>query len=166
VLSFTLAIGLGTALIFSLAPLLTSSRIEVYETLKSGGRSSGTGPARQRTRSFLVVSEVALSVTLLVAAGLLIQSLYRLHREQLGFKPRGLITFWTPPTPERRGKFTAIRNFEATLLERLHSIPGVRNVAAINILPLTDRSNYPAQRENHPEQRRWDGDSLHHAGLL
>jgi putative ABC transport system permease protein len=152
VLLFTLAIGLGTSLVFSLAPLLTSSRIDVHETLKSGGRMSGGGPARQRTRSFLLVSEVALSVTLLVSAGLLIQSLYRLHQEQLGFKPRGLITFWTPPTAERRGKFAAIRNFETSLLERLQTMPGVHNVAAISLLPLTDRGNFPAQRENHPEQ--------------
>ncbi|HYL76958.1 MAG TPA: ABC transporter permease [Bryobacteraceae bacterium] len=152
VLIFTLAIGLGTSLVFSLAPLLTSSRIDVHETLKSGGRMSGGGPVRQRTRSFLLVSEVALSVTLLVSAGLLIQSLYRLHQVQLGFKPHGLITFWTPPTAERRGNYAAIRSFETSLLDRLKTMPGVHSVAAISLLPLTGRGNFPAQRENHPEQ--------------
>jgi putative ABC transport system permease protein len=151
VLLFTLAVGLCTALLFSLAPLLTSSRIDVYDTLKSGGRLSGTTPARQRTRGVLVVSEVALSVTLLVAAGLLIQSLYRLHQEPLGFNPRGLITFWTPLTPERVGNKGARRDFENTLLDRLRSIPGVSGVGAVNLLPLTDKGNFPAQRENHPE---------------
>jgi len=151
VLMFTLAIGLCTALVFSLAPLLTSSRIDIHDTLKSGGRLSGAGPARQRTRNVLVVSEVALSVTLLVAAGLLIQSLYRLHQEPLGFKPEGLITFWTPLTAEPARNPADRRNFEVTLLERLHAVPGVHSVAAINLLPLTTQGNFPAQRENHPE---------------
>jgi putative ABC transport system permease protein len=151
VLAFTFAIGMGTALVFSLAPLLTSSRIDVYDTLKSGGRLSGAGPARQRTRSVLVVSEVALSVSLLVAAGLLIQSLYRLHQEQLGFNPHGLITFWTPLTPERVGNAAARRSFEDRLMERLRAVPGIRSVGAVNLLPLTDQGNFPAQRENHPE---------------
>ena len=151
VLAFTLAIGMGTALVFSLAPLLTSSRIDVYDTLKSGGRLSGGSPARQRTRSVLVVSEVALSVTLLVAAGLLIQSLYRLHQQQLGFNPHGLITFSTPLTKELAGNSAARRSFEESLMARLRALPGIRNVGAINILPLTDQGNFPAQRENHPE---------------
>jgi putative ABC transport system permease protein len=151
VLAFTLAIGMGTALVFSLAPLLTFSRIDVHDTLKSGSRLSGGGPARQRTRSVLVVSEVALSVTLLIAAGLLIQSLYRLHREQLGFNPHGLITFSTPLPPQLAGNGAARQNFEDSLMERVRTIPGIRSVAAVNLLPLTGQGNFPAQRENHPE---------------
>ncbi len=152
VLAFTFAIALGTGLVFSLAPLVAAARLDIQETLRAAGRSSGAGGTRQRTRSFLVVSEVALSVTLLVGAALLIQSLYRLHREPLGFSPRGLITFWTPPSPERRGKAVELRNFEARLLERLRAMPGVRGVAAVNVLPLTNQNNFPTQREGHPEQ--------------
>ena len=88
VLAFTLAIAVGAGLLFSLAPFLTSWRLNVHETLKSGGRSAGAGPVRQRARSLLVVSEVALSVTLLVGAALLIHSLYRMNQERLGFSPR------------------------------------------------------------------------------
>jgi putative ABC transport system permease protein len=151
VLAFTLAIALGTGLVFSLSPFFSSSRLDVHETLKASGRSTGTGGVRQRTRNILVVSEVALSVTLLVAAALTIQSLYRMHQERLGFAPKGLITFWTPPAPERRRSPAALRNFETGLLERLRNVPGVRNVAAINVLPLTEQNNFPAQREGHPE---------------
>src|SRR5581483_5426063 len=97
VLAFTVAIALITGAVFTIAPLFSSARLAVYQTLKSGGRASGGGPGGQRTRSLLVVTEVALSVTLLVAAALLIQSLYRLHQERLGFTARGLITFYTPP---------------------------------------------------------------------
>ena len=151
VLTFTLAVGLCTVLVFSLAPLLSSFRIDLHDTLKSGGRLSGSGPVRQRMRSVLVVSEVALSVTLLVAAGLLIQSLHRLHQEPLGFNPRGLLTFWTPLTPDRVGNASARRFFEDTLAERLRTIPGIRSVSAVNLLPLTTQGNFPAQRENLPE---------------
>jgi putative ABC transport system permease protein len=152
VLAFTFAVALGTGLVFSLSPFFSSSRLDVHETLKASGRSTGSGGVRQRTRNLLVVSEVALSVTLLVAAALTIQSLYRMHRERLGFAPQGLITFWTPPTPERRRSAEALWNFEAALLERLRAVPGVRNVAAINVLPLTGKSNLPAQREGHADQ--------------
>lgn len=74
-----------------------------------------------------------------------------MHQERLGFAPQGLLTFRTPPTPERRHNATALWNFDAALLERLRAVPGVRNVAAINVLPLTEQSNFPAQREGHPE---------------
>jgi putative ABC transport system permease protein len=151
VLMFTFGIGLCTALVFSLAPLGSSFRVDLHDTLKSGGRLSGSGPVRHGMRSVLVVSEVALSVTLLVAAGLLIQSLYRLHQEPLGFNPRGVLTFWTPLTPDRAGNASARRNFEDTLTERLRTIPGIRGVGAVNLLPLTNQGNFPAQRENHSE---------------
>jgi len=151
VLAFTFAIALGTGLIFSLSPFLSSSRLDVHETLKASGRSTGTGGVRQRTRNLLVVSEVALSVTLLVAAALTIQSLYRMHREQLGFAPQGLLTFRTPATPQRRNNALARFNFETALLERLRGVPGVRSVAAIDVPPLTGQSNIPTQREGHAE---------------
>jgi predicted permease len=100
----------------------------------------------------LVVGEVALSVTLLVSAGLLIQSLYRLHSERLGFDPHGLMTFSTPNTAQHRRTAAEQRVFESTLLERLRAFPSVRSVAAVNVLPLTSQNNYPTQREGHPEQ--------------
>jgi putative ABC transport system permease protein len=152
VLAFTFAVALGTGLVFSLSPFFSSARLDVHETLKASGRSTGSGGVRQRTRNILVVSEVALSVTLLVAAALTIQSLYRMQHERLGFTPQGLITFRTPPTPERRRSATALWNFETALLERLQAVPGVRNVAAVNVLPLTGKSNLPAQREGHADQ--------------
>jgi putative ABC transport system permease protein len=150
VLAFTLAIAFATGLGFSVAPILTASRLDLQETLKAGGRSAGGG-VRQWTRSVLVVSEVALSVTLLVASGLLIQSLYRMHQERLGFRPRGLITFGTPIAPERRRSAAELWRFESTLLQRFEALAGVRSAAAINVLPLNGFSNVPTQREGHPE---------------
>lgn len=152
VLLFTTAIGLGTGLLFSIVPLATAGRMDVHEALKSAGRSTGSGYVRQRTRAILVVGEVALSVTLLVSAGLLIQSLYNLHHERLGFTNRGLITFETPFSAERRKSITGVLSFESAMLDRLRAIPGVRSVAGINVLPLTGFSNLPTQRQGHAEQ--------------
>ncbi len=151
VLAFTVAIALATGLVFGLAPFLTAGRIDINGTLKAG-RTGGGGPVRQRTRGFLVVGEVALSVTLLVAAALLIQSLYREQQERLGFSPGGLITFRTPPPPSRIRKPEQVRIFETALMARLQSVPGVRSVAAISQFPLTGQSNFPTERMGHPDQ--------------
>jgi predicted permease len=95
---------------------------------------------------------VALTVTLLVSAALLIQTLYRLHQQELGFSPHGLTTFRTPLSPARRDNATAIRQYEAAMLERLKALPGVSSAAAVNELPLDGFYNYPTQRDGHPEQ--------------
>jgi putative ABC transport system permease protein len=150
VLGFALAIAVVTGMAFSLVPILSAARLDLHETLKTGGRSGGTG-SRQRTRSILVVSEVALSVTLLVSAGLLIQSLYRLHQERLGFTARGLTTFDTPFDREHRRNAGDQWRYVSTLLERFQTLHGVTAVAAINVLPLTGYGNLPTQREGHPE---------------
>jgi putative ABC transport system permease protein len=151
VLMFTLAIAVATGALFSLAPLLSAARVDLQELLKAGGRGSAAG-ARQRTRSALVVGEVALSVTMLVSAGLLVQSLYRLHQEQLGFNPQGVATLSTPFAAERRRDAAANQQYQNTLMERMRALPGVHNVAGVNVLPLGEWSNMPTQREGHTEQ--------------
>jgi putative ABC transport system permease protein len=151
VLAFTVAIALATALLFCLAPLLASSRVDLHGTLKSGGRSTGSGPVRQRARTFLVVGQVALSVTLLVSAALLVESLYRLNHERLGFSPRGLLTFWAPP-PTSQGRSPAeLWAYQSTLIARLRGLPGVHSVAAINNLPLTNQNNFPVEPQGRPQ---------------
>jgi putative ABC transport system permease protein len=87
----------------------------------------------------------------LVAAGLLIETLYRLHRERLGFEPRGLVTFRTPIAPQLRRSPSNVLRFESTLLERFQALPGVSSVAAINVLPLAGFGNMPTQQDGHPE---------------
>jgi putative ABC transport system permease protein len=151
VLLFTLAVAFATGALFSLAPMISSARLDLQEMLKAGGRTTSGGP-RQRTRSTLVVGEVAVSVTLLVSAGLLIQSLYRLYQENLGFQTHGVITFNTPIAVERRKTEADFRRVQAAMLERLQATPGVTRVAATNVLPLDGWSNLPTQREGHTEQ--------------
>ena len=150
VLAFTLAVTVVTGLVFSLGPFLTSAGAGLHDTLKSSGRS--LSPVRQRARSILVVGEVALSVTLLVSAALVIQSLYRLHREPLGFRTEGILTFWAPAQSQVYRNGTQLWAFENTMIERLGGLSGVHAVAAINALPLTSQNNYPCEPEGRPDE--------------
>src|SRR5881396_1346147 len=93
VLGVTLAICVGTGIIFGLVPGLASSRPELTEALKEGGRSSTQGTGRNRLRSGLVIAEVALALVLLSGAGLLIKSFVRLQNVNPGFNPRNALTF-------------------------------------------------------------------------
>jgi putative ABC transport system permease protein len=146
VLLFALAIAFTTGILIGVAPALSSSRMNLHDALKSGGRM--VGAVRQRARGGLVVAEVALSATLLVSAGLLIQTLYRIHQEPLGFQPHGILTFYTPP-PKNASQDQWM--FQA-VLQNLRMVPGVRSVAAINQLPLVGHGNFPTQVAGEPEK--------------
>jgi putative ABC transport system permease protein len=150
VLLFMFGVATAIDLVFALAPFFGTGRLDVNETLKAGSRSSG-GERRASTRTVLVVGEVALSVSLLVAAGLMTQSLYRLHQEPLGFTPRGIIAFNTPISSKLQKNPDAWRRFQETVLERLARVPGVQRVAGVNTLPLTGPGNMPTERVGHPE---------------
>jgi putative ABC transport system permease protein len=148
ILAFNFAVALGIGLILALVVFSTSSQLNINAVLENGSQPN----ARHRMRSALIIGEIALSVSLLVTATLFIRTLYLLHQEQLGFTPQGVITFWMPPHPDLPGKNGGLRNFDLTLLARLQTLPGVRSVAAVNVLPLTDQNNFPAEREGHPDQ--------------
>lgn len=148
-LLFALAAVAVTNLLFGLAPLVASARFGVAGSFQASGRIEAP---RQRTRSALVASEVALSVTLLVSAALLIQSLYRLRQEKLGFSSKGLMAFLTPPSRERRGKPEELRRFETQVLDRISTLPNVSAAAGTGMLPFAGPNNLPAHREGHPEQ--------------
>jgi putative ABC transport system permease protein len=151
VLAFTVVVSLGTAAVFTLVPFFSTRQLNVQACLRSEGRNVGAGTVRARTRNLLVVSEVALSTTLLIASGLLIQSLYRLQQERLGFSPDRLMTFETPFAPERANNAPDRLNFTRALLERLRQLPGVRGATATNVLPLAGQGNVPAEHDGHPE---------------
>jgi putative ABC transport system permease protein len=151
VLAFAVAVSLATAVIFTLVPLSGTRRLNVAACLQSEGRSAGAGTVRTRTRNVLVVSEVALATVLLIASWLLIQSLYRLQQERLGFAPQALATFETPFAPERANNPAERLAFIRALLTQLEQIPGVERVAATNVLPLAGQSNLPAEHDGHPD---------------
>jgi len=137
VLAFTLAVSLLTGLLFGLAPALQASRPNLTEGLKEGSR--GSSGRRQRLRSALVVGEVALTLTLLVGAGLLIQSFRRVLQVDPGFKAQGLLTMQVSVNnPDGQ----QVANFFEQLQQNVHNLPGVKSVAVSNGLPFRT-ANYP-----------------------
>jgi putative ABC transport system permease protein len=134
VLGFLLGLSLLAVLLSGLTPALQASRADWQQVLKEAGRSAGSG--RQRTRSLLVVAEVAMSLLLLVGAGLMIRSFLGLTQVNPGFTPDHLLTMQVSlplsryPEPQQRRVF-----FKQTL-ERIKALPGVSSVGAVGELPL------------------------------
>ncbi len=145
VLGFTLLISLFTGIIFGLAPALQVSRTDLNEMLKEGGRgTAGVSPHRAFLRRALVVSEIALSLVLLVSAGLLIESIKHLTQVSPGFDPHGVLTadvsFPRKPSSEKEDDQAPAR-FLAEAEQRIGSLPGVQSVGTISDLPVTGNSS-------------------------
>jgi putative ABC transport system permease protein len=137
VLSFTIALSLLTGIVFGLVPALTASNPDLNETLKEGGRSGSGGARRHRMRSILVVSEIALALVLLVGAGLLLKSFWRLQRVDPGFNPDGVLTMRMMLPYETYEKPTQRGAFYSRILERINATPGVESASATSQVPLT-----------------------------
>jgi predicted permease len=136
VLAFTLGVAVVTGLIFGLAPALAATRLDVNEALKESGRDAG-GWRRNRVRSFLVVAEVALSLVLLVGAGLLLKSFVRLREINPGFKPDAVLTYSVALPTAQYGTPAEQTRFFQQLLTQTASAPGVNATAAIFPLPFS-----------------------------
>jgi putative ABC transport system permease protein len=138
VLAFTCAISLITGIVFGLVPALQASSPNVTGWLKDGARGASGGPRRNLARSVLVVSEVALSLMLLVGAGLLLKSFVRLLNTHPGFDANQVVTLDIPlsrqryDTPEKRAQFFT------ELIDKAKSLPGVEAVGLVNNLPLSN----------------------------
>ncbi|HEY7513215.1 MAG TPA: ABC transporter permease, partial [Vicinamibacteria bacterium] len=135
VVVFSLALSLLTGLVIGLVPALQALRTDLSSVLKEGGRSAGSG--RRRLREGLVVSEVALSLVLLVGAGLLVESLRRMSAVEPGFRPERMLTlsFRLPPTKYPEGEPVAA--FFRTAIARIRAVPGVESAALVRAVPLT-----------------------------
>jgi putative ABC transport system permease protein len=137
VLFFTLGIATLTGVLFGLAPALQASKPDPGNMLKDSGRGlSHSG--RNRMRSALIVSEVALSLMLLVGAGLLINSFWRLLQTDAGFDAKGVLAL---DIPLSRSKYTKPEQRSAAfqqLIERMKALPGVRDASVVSNVPLTD----------------------------
>jgi putative ABC transport system permease protein len=134
-LVFTLGVSMLTGIIFGLVPALQSSKTDLHETLKEGGRTGSSG-ARAWVRNSLVVLEMALALVVLVSAGLLMRSFWRLQQVNPGFAPRNVLamSLGLPMTKYREPAQRA--NFYKELLQRIRALPGVLSAGATSILPL------------------------------
>ena len=150
VLGFTLGVSLLTGLTFGLAPAFHSSKTELVESLKEGGRGTSEGARRNRVRNVLVVVELAVAVILLVGAGLLMQSLWRLQKVNSGLQPENVLTF-NVVLPDIKYKSDKQGQFFIDLKQRLESTPGVQSASAILPLPLSgDRFSISFEIEGRP----------------
>jgi putative ABC transport system permease protein len=135
-LGFAVFATLLSGMLFGLAPALRSTSVDGSEAFKAGGRSSSMGSARDRVRSLLVVSEVALALMLLVGAGLLIRSALALRQVQPGFDPTNVLTGRVAlPQPQYTNPETDVQTFRH-IAEEVGSIPGVQSAAVVSRAPL------------------------------
>ncbi len=135
VLLYTFGISVFTGVLFGLAPAFHSAKSGLSETLKEG-RGAGAGASKNRLRASLVVSEVAIAVVLLVGAGLLIKSLWRLNTVNPGLDPKNILTF-NVALPEVKYPSERQAQFFSTLKKQLESMPGVQSASVVDPLPLS-----------------------------
>jgi putative ABC transport system permease protein len=137
VIGFTALLSVLTGIIFGLAPAFTSSSIDLVSALKETGWATEPGSGGSRLRSGLVVGEVAVSVMLLVGAGLLVKSLWLLGRVDPGFNPKGVlgVRLSLPESKYPNGLERA--NVFKRLIERIALVPGVEGVGGVNDLPFS-----------------------------
>jgi putative ABC transport system permease protein len=135
ILAFSFGLSLLTGIIFGLAPALQSTRLDLNEVLKEGGRNTAGG-AGHRLRSGLVMTEIALAVVLLVGAGLMMKSLLHLLQTDVGFNPEKVLTMTVSLPAAKYTDANQQVNFFQQLTERVRSLPGVTGAGTIDRLPL------------------------------
>jgi putative ABC transport system permease protein len=143
VLTFTASLSVVTGILFGLAPAWQATKTNVNQTLKEGAGLGTPGKGgRSRMRHALVVAEIALSLVLLIGAGLFVRSFIRILQADLGVKPGNVITMSvelprdTYPGEQQR------RNFFQQLLQGVEASPGVAEVGAVDSLPMSGRNNF------------------------
>ena len=135
VLAWTAFVSLATGGVFGLAPAWQSSRLNLNDALKEGGRGSTESGGKRRWRNLLVVSELAMAVMLLAGAGLLVNSFLRLQKVDSGIEPEQILTMSLALRGASYPDGQRVSAFYDQLLERVRSVPGVRAAAVSNSLP-------------------------------
>jgi len=133
---FALAATLGTTLLFGLAPALRGSRADLNDALRDGALAVTAGAGRQRLRGALVVGQMALSVMLLLGAGLMLRTLHSLASVDLGFRPEGALTLRVALPSTRYPEPAQVDELQRSLLERVRGLPGVEAAGLLRSLPL------------------------------
>ena len=135
VLVFTSGVSCLTAIIFGLAPALQVSKPDLQHPLKEGGRGF-VGARGQRLRGLLVITEMALSLALLIGAGLLIRSFVRLQNVDLGFNPERLLTLRVEMSESKAVDMTRVSSFYQQVIDRAQALPGVEAAGVANAAPI------------------------------
>ena len=136
-LGFMIFVSMLTGVLFGLAPALESARADLNSTIKEGGRASAASQARGRTRAALVICEIAVSLMLLVGAGLLLRSFANLQAVTGGFSapPRRILTMLISPGDRKYNDASAGLAFYDEVLRRARNVPGVETAAVTDSLP-------------------------------
>jgi predicted permease len=148
VLGFTLLISVATGLITGVVPAWRLSNVNVGEALKHGGRGADTGG--KHTRSILVVAEVALSLILLVGAGLLMRTLWKLQSVDPGFNPHNVLTASLSLADKKFSTPQQTSLFYEQVRQQVKAVPGVTSAALVTSLPFSGGSIQPVGLEGHP----------------
>jgi putative ABC transport system permease protein len=148
VLGFTLLISVATGLITGVVPAWRLSNVNVGEALKHGGRGADTGG--KHTRSILVVAEVALSLILLVGAGLLMRTLWKLQSVDPGFNPHNVLTASLSLADKKFSTPQQTSLFYEQVRQQVKTVPGVTSAALVTSLPFSGGSIQPVGLEGHP----------------
>ncbi|HMG86818.1 MAG TPA: ABC transporter permease [Terracidiphilus sp.] len=143
VLGFTLAMACATGILFGLFPAFSVSRTDLNSTLKESSNRAGTGFRQGKTRSLLVITEVALALVLLVGAALLIRTFVALRAVNAGFDPHNVLTMEMSMNGDRFSKTAAIAQLSRDGRQRLDAIPGVESSAFTCCLPVDGQFGLP-----------------------
>jgi putative ABC transport system permease protein len=163
VLAYTFIVSVVTGVVFGLAPSLGFSNADVSQSLKSQAATSNA--KHLRLRSVLVVSEIALSLALLIGAGLMLKSFLRLERVDPGFRAQQVLTVWTVLSekkyaPQQRAAFYQ------QAWDRIRSLPGVKSVGAVDNLPLSGiHGGGPFTIEGHPTESDSDAPNAYRCSV-
>ena len=156
VLGFTFLIASLTTVLFGLWPAWQASHANVQLALKAGSAGSGDPPSAKRARDWLVISEIALTLTLLVAAGLVLKSFLRLQSLSLGYEPRVLFTARFELPWQKYNDRDKINTFAKALLDKVRGLPGVQNAAVSSNGPLMGGWQTGFWREENPRPQPSD----------
>jgi predicted permease len=151
--AFTLAVSLGTGILFGLIPALQGSRADLSATLKESGGRSGTGFRLNKARSILVVTEVALALILLVGSALLIRTSVALNAVNPGFDSSNVLTMRMALTGPRFQSSAVVEQMVRDGVERLRTLPGVEHASATCCVPLEGGYGLPFQIVGRPLQQ-------------
>ena len=156
VLAFTFGVSVVTGILFGVVPVWRAIKVDLNTSLKSGGRSGqtdgGMALGRQRLRGLLVVSELALSLMLLIGAGLLIRSFVRLQSVPPGFTTDRVLTMQVAASGAKYRQDKAVVQFYREIESRIAHLPGVKAEGVVSVLPLTGAVGWGGiSVEGHPE---------------